>query len=209
MRPDPEGEAMRPRSLRRLLTGLLLAALCTVLTASATAQGSTSLGIWGGMFSPLGHDPDLGSVGTSVERQNSLAVGGRLTYWGANILGVELVGGYSPARTRVADAVVNQDRNLSQFVAGLKLMVGLSPALSPIGFHVGAGPALIRNGHDVTDPNRSDTKLGAVVGGGIRLPVSAHLAVRADAEDYIHKGSFERDRSTQNDLFVTAGLSIH
>ena len=66
--------------------GLLVASLLAAEPAPAVAQ---SLTLWGGVYSPLGSDVDLGALGGSVQRNNSLAGGARLAGWGSSILGVE------------------------------------------------------------------------------------------------------------------------
>jgi outer membrane protein W len=175
---------------------------------TTTAHSSTSLGIWGGMFAPLGSDPTATSVGTSIDRRNSFAGGARLTFWGNNVLGVEAVAGLTPAKVEVAGASVNETRSLNIFAAGLKLMIGLSPGMSPAGFHIGAGPAIIRRGHDVTNENNSETNLGGVVGAGVRFPINQTLGVRFDVEDYIYNGTIENETKTRNDLITSAGLTI-
>lgn len=200
------------RPLRVAACGLMLAGLATIIPARAHAQNThesrTSLGIWAGMFSPLGTDPSASSIGTSLDRRNSFAGGARLTYWGTNILGVEAVAGLTPAKVDVAGATVNETRSLNIFAAGVKLMVGLSPSMSPVGFHIGAGPAIVRRGNDVTGQSNSETNLGAVFGAGFRFPINSTLGIRLDAEDYIYNGTIEGEEKTRNDLVTSAGLTI-
>lgn len=194
--------------VRVALGALALAALVATAPAALRAQGSTRLGIYGGVFTPLGSDLDLGAVGGQVKRQNSLAVGARLTFWGPGILGVEAVGGYSPAKTKVAGGTVNSSRNLNLFVGGLKLLVGISPAMSPIGFQFSAGPAVIRRGHDVTSQDNSETKFGGVFGAGVRFPIGSAVSLTVDGEDYIYKSTIGTNEETRNDLILSAGLSF-
>ena len=194
----------------RLASGALTIALMlglAAMPATVSAQ-SASIGAWGGVFTPLKTNPDLGSIGGTIERNNSFIGGARLTFWGSNILGLELVAGYSPAKVNIAGSTVNGDRNLNVFVGGAKLMLGLTPSVSPVGFHVGAGPALIRRGKDATDPQKSKTDLGAVVGAGLRFPISGGLGLRIDAEDYLYGGDFGGGKDFTNDLVVSAGLHI-
>ncbi len=198
--------------LRIAASGLMLAGLATIIPARAHAQNthesSTSLGIWAGMFSPLGTDPSASSIGTSLDQRNSFAGGARLTYWGTNILGVEAVAGLTPAKVDVAGATVNETRSLNIFAAGVKLMVGLSPSMSPVGFHIGAGPAIVRRGNEVTSQSTSETNLGAVFGAGFRFPINSTLGVRLDVEDYIYNGTIKGEEKTRNDLVTSAGLTI-
>lgn len=203
------GRRLSPgRTTRLALAAGIAAGLLALAPAGASAQGSTRLGIYGGVFTPLGSDLDLGAVGGQVKRNNSLAVGARLTFWGPGILGVEAVGGYSPAKTKVAGGTINSSRNLNIFVTGLKLLVGISPAMSPIGFHFSGGPALIRRGHDVTSQDNSETKFGGVFGAGVRIPIGSAVALAVDGEDYIYKSTIGTNEETRNDLILSAGLSF-
>ena len=191
--------------LRPVSVGLLVASLFVAGPAPAVAQ---SLTLWGGVYSPLGSDVNLGAIGGSVQRNNSFAGGIRLTGWGSSILGVEAVGGYSPASVDVAGGTINGQRNLNVFAGGLKLMVGVSPKLSPLGIFLGAGPAVIRRGEDVTTESGSNTAFGGVIGAGLRVPFGSSLGLRIDAEDYIYNGDIGGDNATRNDLILSTGLSL-
>jgi hypothetical protein len=191
--------------LRTASVGLLVASLIAAEPAPASAQ---SLTIWGGVYTPLGSDVGLGAVGGSVQRNNSFAGGARLTFWGSGPLGMEAVAGLTPASVKIAGGTVNGQRNLNVFTGGLKVMLGISPKMSPLGIYVGAGPAVIRRGEDVTAQSSSSTAFGGVVGGGMRIPFSSSIGLRFDAEDYIYKGDIGGDRRTRNDLIVSTGLSL-
>jgi hypothetical protein len=189
---------------------ITFAVLCLggVGPAHAFAQSSTSLGIYGGIYSPLGRDPDVSTVGASVERNNSFAGGARLTYWGSGALGLEAVGGFTPASVDVAGAPINRTRNQDVLTAGLKLMLGVSPAASPIGVHIGVGPAFIRRNTNAFQESGSLSRLGGVLGVGFRFPVASNLHLRLDAEDYMYGGRLGNDSRTWNDLILSTGLSI-
>jgi hypothetical protein len=187
---------------------LLLGSITIAGPAPARAQGSTSFTLWGGVYSPLGADPNLGAIGGQVERENSFAGGGRLTLWGRRLFGLEVVAGLTPAKVNVAGGVINGTRNLNVFAGGLKLMLGVSPAVSSVGFHLGAGPALKRRGEDVAPGSESHTDFGGVLGAGIRVPFSPRVALRLDAEDYIYSGSFGGNEGTRNDLILSTGISF-
>lgn len=177
--------------------------------AHAFAQSSsTSIGVYGGVYSPLGSDPSLATVGTRVDRNNSFAGGARLTYWGPGVLGLELEGGLSPASVDIAGAPINQSRDQDLLTVALKLMAGLSPVVAPLGFHIGVGPAFIRRNGDAFEESGSLSRFGAVAGGGVRFPVSSRLHLRFDAEDYIYGGKLGSDSRTWNDLVLSAGLSL-
>jgi hypothetical protein len=196
------------RAFRSVSVGLVVAGLIATEPAPATAQSSTSIGIWGGAYTPLGKQVDLGQIGGTVQRNNSFAGGGRLTLWGKTLMGLEAVAGISPAHVDVAGATVNGQRSLNVFAGGVKLMLGVSPAVSPFGLYLGAGPAIVRRGNDVTTQSGSKTALGGVVSVGLRFPVSGGLGLRADAENYIYKGDIGGQSGTRNDLMLSAGLSL-
>jgi len=204
-RATPEGGA---GTRRAALAVLVISGLLVLGPSAASAQGSARLGVYGGVYTPLGSDLDLGAVGGQVQRKNSLAVGGRLTFWGPGILGLEAVGGYSPAKIKVAGGTINEERNLNLFVGGLKLLVGISPTMSPIGFQFSAGPAVIRRGSNVASQSSSETRFGGVFGAGLRLPIAPAVAVTIDGEDYVYKNDIGGNKETRNDLILSAGLSI-
>ncbi len=196
-----------PRNPARKLAVSALALLGLMAGArSAHAQGSVSITPYAGIYVPTKNT--FSSVGNSIRRNNSFIGGGRLTLWGRSLLGVEFVAGFAPARVEVAGATINANRNSNVVVGALKLMVGVSPATSGLGFFVGAGPAIIRRGEDVLHSNRSQTDFGALVGAGLRLPLGQAIGVRFDAEDYMYGGNFSGTKSYQNDLALTAGLSF-
>ena len=192
--------------------GLILAGLATIIPSRAHAQNShessTSLGVWAAMSAPLGSDRSASLIGTSIDRRNSFAGGARLTFWGTNILGVEAVAGLTPTKVEVAGGNINETRRLDVFAGGVKLMIGLSPSMSPVGFHVGAGPAIVRRGHYALDQSSSTTNLGGVFGAGFRFPINQTLGFRLDLEDYIYNESIEGKGKTRNDLITSAGLTI-
>ncbi len=189
---------------------ITFAVLCLagVGPAQAFAQSSTTFGVYGGIYSPLGQDPSLSGVGGSIDRNNSFAGGARLTFWGPGIFGVEAVGGFTPAKVEIAGAPINETRNQDILTAGLKLMAGLSPSVSPLGIHVGVGPAFIRRGGDAFSESNSKSRFGVVAGAGIRLPVSSRVHIRVDAEDYIYGGSIGNTDKTWNDLILSTGLGF-
>lgn len=170
------------------------------------AQGSVSLTPWAGIYVPTQNE--FSSVDTDIKRNNSFMGGARLTFWGNSPLGLEFTGGYSPANVEIAGGTINEDRNTNVFVGSAKLMLGVSPASSSLGLYIGGGPALIRRGSDVTEEDESVTDWGGVVGAGIRLPLGSSLGFRLDVEDYLYNGDFDGSDDFQNDLVISAGLSL-
>lgn len=184
----------------------LVALLGAVGVAPAVAQGGFSVTPWAGAYVPTRNS--FSTVGTDIKRDNSFIAGARLTFWGKSPVGFELTGGFAPARVNVAGTTVNSSRNTQVFVGGAKLMLGLSPATSRVGFFVSGGPSLIRTGHNVGKQSQSSTDWGGVAGLGVRIPFSASVGLRLEGEDYFYGGNFDGSRKFQNDLVLSAGLAL-
>ena len=178
----------------------------TVGTRSAAAQSGFSVTPWGGAYVPTNND--LEGVGGDIQRDNAFAFGARLTAWGDSPIGVEFTGAFSPARVTIGDETINEERDTQVFMAGLKVMFGLSPETSRVGIFLGAGPALVRRGQDVADEDESVTDFGGVAGLGFRIPFSEAVGLRLDVEDFFYGGDFDGDDSFQNDLVLSAGIAI-
>jgi hypothetical protein len=190
-----------------MFRGIALVALIgAVGVAPAVAQSGFSVTPWAGAYVPTRNK--FSNVGTDIRRENSFIGGARLTFWGRSPVGFELTGGFAPARVRVAGTTVNNDRNTQVFVGGAKLMLGLSPATSRVGIFLSGGPSIIRVGHNVGRENESNTDWGGVVGLGFRIPFSASVGLRLEAEDYFYGGNFDGSRKFQNDLVLSAGLAL-
>jgi hypothetical protein len=186
---------------------LLVAALAALgLGPGARQLGAQGLTPYAGIYVPTNNS--FSSVGSDIKRNNAFVGGARLTFWGKSPLGLEVAGAYSPADVDVAGATVNGTQSTNVFLASLKLMLGVSSAVSPVGFFVGAGPALIRRGKDVTQQSQSQTDFGGVVGAGLHVPIGKTLGLRLDGEDYMYGGDFGTGKEFQNDLVLDAGLSI-
>lgn len=184
----------------------LVALLGAVGVAPAVAQGGFSVTPWAGAYVPTRNS--FSSLGNDVRRDNSFIAGARLTFWGKSPVGFELTGGFAPARMNVAGTTVNSSRNSQVFVGGAKLMLGLSPATSRVGFFLSGGPSIIRIGHNVGRANESSTDWGGVAGLGVRIPFSASVGLRLEGEDYFYGGNFDGSRKFQNDLVLSAGLAL-
>jgi hypothetical protein len=177
-----------------------------VSTTPAVAQGGFSVTPWAGAYVPTRNR--FTTVGSDIRRDNSFIGGARLTFWGRSPVGFELTGGFAPARVRVSGTTVNGDRNSQVFVGGAKLMLGLSPATSRVGIFLSGGPSIIRVGHNVGRESQSSTDWGGVLGFGLRIPFSASVGLRLEAEDYFYGGNFDGSRKFQNDLVLSAGLAL-
>jgi hypothetical protein len=194
------------RRLSSVLAGVVVLSALSLAARPVAAQGSISFTPWAGVYVPTKNE--FSSVDTDIKRNNAFMGGARLTFWGNSPLGLELTGGYSPANVEIAGGTINEDKNTNVFVGSAKLMLGISPASSSFGLYVGGGPALIRRGEDVTEESESATDWGGVVGAGLRLPLGSSVGLRIDIEDYLYDGDFSGDDDFQNDLVLSAGLSL-
>jgi hypothetical protein len=194
----------------RVLTGAfaLVGVIGALSAAPAAAQGGFSVTPWAGAYIPTRNS--FSTVGQDISRDNSFIGGARLTFWGRSPIGLEFTGGFAPARVRVSGTgtIINGDRNTQVFVGGAKLMLGLSPASSRLGIFLSGGPSIIRTGHNVGKQSESSTDWGGVVGLGLRIPFSASVGLRLDAENYFYGGNFDGSRKFQNDLVLSAGLAL-
>ena len=186
----------------------LVALLGAVGVAPAVAQGGFSVTPWAGAYVPTRNS--FSTLGSDIKRDNSFIAGARLTFWGHSPIGLEITGGFAPARVHVSGTgtTINGDRNTQVFVGGAKVMLGLSPATSRLGFFISGGPSIIRRGKDVANNDQSTTDWGGVGGLGVRIPFSASVGLRIEAEDYFYGGNFDGSRKFQNDLVLSAGLAI-
>lgn len=190
-------------SLRALVAAM---AVGTMTAGHLAAQGSFTITPYAGMYVPTRNT--FSDVTTDVKRNNAFIGGLRLTAWGARVVGFEFTGAYSPAKSTVLGATLNGERNTKVFLGAAKLMLGVSPASSKVGLHLGLGPAIIRRGDDVLREGESSTDLGGVVGAGVRVAIGSALGLRFDIEDYLYGGDFDGSRKFQNDLVLSVGLSL-
>jgi hypothetical protein len=193
--------------LRGMLPALVAAAgLAVAVPGTAQAQGGVNLVPWAGAYIPTRNSfEDLDNA--VFDRDISVIGGARLTFWGTGILGFEATGGYSPAR--VGGETINE-RNTNLFAASGRLLLALSPVTNPVGFYIGAGPALLTRGRNVFNEDRSSTDFGGTVGLGLRFALgeSGRSAIRLDVEDYFYDGDFGGGNEFQNDIVASLGLSI-
>ena len=193
--------------LRRMLPALLtFAGVATVAPGTAVAQGGVNLVPWAGVYIPTKNE--IGDLDNALSRDISVIGGGRLTFWGTGMLGFEATAGYAPAR--IADETINENRNTNLFAASGRLLLALSPVTNPVGFYLGAGPALITRGRAVFNEDRSRTDFGGTAGLGFRFALgeSGRTALRLDLEDYFYNGDFGGGDEFQNDVVASLGLEI-
>ncbi len=193
--------------LRRMLPGFLaVAGIAAAVPGTAHAQGGVSLVPWAGAYIPTRNSvEDLDEA--AFDRDISVMGGARLTFWGTGILGFEATGGYSPAR--VGGETINE-RNTNLFAASGRVLLALSPVTNPVGFYIGAGPALLTRGRSVFNEDRSRTDFGGTAGLGFRFALgeTGRSAIRLDVEDYFYNGDFGGGDDFQNDIVASLGLEI-
>jgi hypothetical protein len=194
-------------SIRGITPALLAAAaLAVAVPSTAEAQGGVNLTPWAGAYIPTRNE--IGDVDNALSRDVSVIGGARVTFWGTGILGFEVTGGYAPAR--IADETINETRNTNLLAASGRLLLALSPVTKPVGFYIGAGPALITRGRSVFNEDRSSTDFGGTAGIGMRFALgeTGRTALRLDVEDYFYNGDFGGGDEFQNDIVASLGLEI-
>jgi Outer membrane protein beta-barrel domain len=194
---------MRNLKLRRMLPALLAIAGLAGAPATAVAQGGVNLVPWAGAYIPTEQQ-----VNNAFSRDVSVIGGARLTFWGTGMFGFEATGGYAPAK--IVDETINETRNQNLLVASGRLLLALSPVTNPVGFYIGAGPALLTRGRSVFDEDRSSTDFGGTAGLGFRFALgeTGRTALRLDVEDYFYDGDFGGGDEFQNDIVASLGLEI-
>jgi hypothetical protein len=193
--------------LRRMIPALLTAAgLAVAAPATAVAQGGVNLVPWAGAYIPTKNE--IADLDNALSRDVSVIGGARLTFWGTGILGFEATGGYAPAK--IANETINETKNTNLLVASGRLLLALSPVTNPVGFYIGAGPALLTRGHDTFDSDQSHTDFGGTAGAGLRFALgeTGRTALRLDVEDYFYNGDFGGGDEFQNDVIASLGLEI-
>jgi hypothetical protein len=185
----------------------LAAAALLGLPGQLAAQGKkVELGAFAGLYQPT--DKEGLEAGTrQAERRGSLAYGGRLTYWTSKSLGVELTGGYSPARVRVASSRGIFPHSTDQVFGAGKLAINLTPARTGLGLAVSGGVGVLHTGKTIPDRTESKTNVGGVAGATIRYPLWGAL-LRLDAEDYLYSGDFGKGSKFTQDLVLSGGISL-
>jgi hypothetical protein len=197
---------MSTLQLRKMLPALLTAVGLAAAPGTAAAQAGVDLTPWAGAYIPTRNEvSDLDEA--AFDRDISVMGGARLTFWGTGILGFEATGGYSPAK--VGGETINE-RNTNLFAASGRLLLALSPVTNPVGFYIGAGPALLTRGRSVFNEDRSRTDFGGTAGIGMRFALgeTGRTALRLDIEDYFYNGDFGGGDEFQNDIVASVGLSI-
>jgi len=188
------------------MSGLLVAAMATSVAATpAAAQGGVELVPWAGVYIPTSNS--FTTLTDDFSRDVSVIGGARLTFWGTGRLGLEVTGGYAPAK--VAGETVNET-STNLLLANARLLLALTPVTSKVGVFVGGGGSLLTRGRNTFDDDRSSTDLGATLGLGFRFGggENSRVGFRVDIEDYLYNGDFGGGNDFQNDIVTSLGVSI-
>src|SRR5919106_7074943 len=116
--------------------------LATSIATPAAAQGGVELSPWAGVYVPTSNS--VGDLGQDISRDVSVIGGARLTFWGSGNLGLEVSGGYAPAK--IGDETLNETGNTDLLLANARLLLALSPVTNNVGFYLAGGPALLARG---------------------------------------------------------------
>lgn len=187
--------------------GLGVAALLGGAAAQpALAQGGVNIVPWAGVYIPTRNN--IHTLSDDIFKRDVSVMGGaRLEFWGIGRIGFEAVGGYAPAR--IAGETINET-NTNLLAASGRLLLAISPPTNPVGFYIGAGPALVTRGRNPFDDDKSRTNFGANAGVGFRFG-SGHdsrVGLRLDFEDYMYNGDFGGGDKFQHDLVGSLGVTI-
>ena len=188
------------------MSGLLVAAMATSVAATpAAAQGGVELVPWAGVYIPTSNS--FTTLTDDFSRDVSVIGGARLTFWGTGRLGLEVTGGYAPAK--VAGETVNET-STNLLLANARLLLALTPVTSKVGVFVGGGGSLLTRGRNTFDDDRSSTDLGGTLGLGFRFGggENSRVGFRVDIEDYLYNGDFGGGNYFQNDIVTSLGVSI-
>ena len=217
---------MRP-SIRTLVAVLALAPFATL---AGQGKGRIELTPFLGMYLPVADlinlsDPSGSGLTLVFSQKSAFSVGGRVGYGISDRAALEGAFGYTASDVKV------EVGGFGSVALGGRVMQGsarvryrLNAPASPTGWHLIGGLAMISRGGEVWDSLETGgvrvgglTDYGAVIGGGVALPIGKGLALRIDVEDYIHQAKFTLDAQgsqqdtesqLQNDLVLSVGLAI-
>jgi hypothetical protein len=153
-------------------------------------------------------------------QQNSAAVGGRISYWISNSLGIEAAGTFTPSRIEVS-AQDTTGFALAASAKGNILIAGARLLYRPsrTNLHLILGGGIVHRGGDLWKQAHDSagvktTSPTGIIGIAVRAAVTPKFALSIAAEDHIY--SFDpKDvlagnpgSKLQNDLLITIGVPI-
>jgi hypothetical protein len=196
----------------RVLTRGVLCVGALVLLGSPSRVAAQAkqfeLGPFAGWYLPTKEEGLQTSGNRDVHRRGSIAFGGRFTYWTTKSLGLELTGGFSPARVSVQSTVGRFPHSTDLLMGSGKVVLNLIPTSSSVGLVVGGGVAVLHVNKSVIDPTKSKTNIGGIGSAGLRIPVFGRAVLRGDVDAYLYNGDFGLGSKFTQDLVFSGGLSV-
>jgi hypothetical protein len=206
-----------------------LLVITPLAAAAGQGKGRVELTPYLGMYLPVADiiqqsDPGSG-VSLSFKQKSALSFGGRLTYGLSDRAALEGGFGYTSSDVKLElSGLGSAALGGTVMTASARVLYRLNQPSAPTGWHLIGGVAMISRGGDIWDQLESGgvrvdgrTDFGAVIGGGVRLPMGRRLALRIDVEDYVHQAKFtiddgvtplDTESQLQNDLVISVGLAI-
>lgn len=217
-------------NLKRLMLASAAFAALAVTAPAQELQPGWVFTPWVGAYVPTtdftrfsGVDGSGTFTGT-VRHETGLALGGNLSYWFRERMGVEFGAAYAWSHADVTSDFESFNDHSYIAMGTAKMMFALLPPSGSTQLRFGVGPALINRGGTAykDDPDgkfRGLTNLGAAASLCTRFALTDRIALRLRAEDYIYQSRLkfrdqspdldpEFDRKLQNDLIFSAGLQI-
>jgi len=193
--------------LMKRTAGIAVAATIGAAVAQpVVAQGGVNIVPWAGVYIPTRNN--IHTLSDDIFKRDVSVMGGaRLEFWGTGRLGFEATGGYAPAR--ISGTTINET-NTNLLAASGRLLLAISPPTNPVGFYIGAGPALVTRGRNPFDDDASKTNFGGTAGLGFRFGSghNSRIGLRVDFEDYMYNGDLGGGDKFQHDLIGSLGLTI-
>jgi hypothetical protein len=167
-------------------------ALAPLTTAAAQGKGRVELTPYLGMYLPVADiikETDLGSgISLTFKQKSALTFGGRLSFGLSDRAALEGAFGYTSSDVRLEVSGVGGAALGGTVMTGsARVLYRLNQPTAPTGWHLIGGLAIVSRGGDIWDQIESGgtavngrTDFGAVIGGGVRLPVGRRLALRID-----------------------------
>lgn len=199
--------------MKRLLFCCILLLALTGVAEAQYGRGRLDLTPYAGVLIPTSDVVKAGDVASgapAAAHEVNFLVGGKLTYWFAEDIGLEADVAFAPNALE-SDAFGIPGTVDARFLfVDLRIVQAFQRAVGKPTLLLSGGIGLVGTSYDQLDMTAGG--LG-VLGIGVRLPLGG-VALQIEAEDYISTTRWElrdgskTDRSLQNDLRFSAGLVI-
>lgn len=217
-------------TLRFVRASVVLAALAVAVPAQGQGYGTWVFTPYIGAYVPTADltkftstDGGEALIG-KVKHDAGVALGGNLSYWFAERMGVEFGGAYAWSHADVSSNLESFNDHSYVLMGTAKMIFALLPPAGDVQLRFGVGPAIINRGgtayKDDEGEFRGLTNVGGAASLCTRIPLTSRLSLRLRAEDYIYQSRLKFrdatdpgfdprfDRKLQNDLVLSAGLQI-